>query len=134
MAPCVFCNAYFILVSFTLCHLRHRDINILNFIPCAAADDAVRCQSEDTLEGTDGILSRFAEDAVRDDLWDQRIVVGNAVELFLNFHDLTAAAADGERVAGIRGGDAGDLFCSVDIDAASVKGAQNFDCRVALLS
>ena len=60
-----FCNAYFILVSFTLCHLRHRDINILNFIPCAAADDAVRCQSEDTLEGADSILSRFAENAVR---------------------------------------------------------------------
>ena len=65
-------------------------------LPGAASDDPVLSQAEDRLENFYGFLCLRAKDPVRNKLWNQRIIVGNPVQLLLNFHNITAGRTEEE--------------------------------------
>lgn len=135
--PEFFGNRPFAKIGFLLLEFRdprNAYVNFLDFIPCLIIDHTSYRKTKNSLKYLHCIGGGRAVDAVHPDFWDERIVVGDCIDLFLHLLYFGSPASDPQIFAGPGSGDSGNFFCGVDIHAAAVEVTQNFDGGVALVT
>ena len=112
----------------------HADIDLLDLIPGPVIHFSGFGKTEDILKSLNSPLGFLAIDAICPDLRDQRIMVGDGIQLFLKLFDFLTAASDVQGLAGPGNRNAGDLLGRVDIKIFSVIIAEDLDRRVILIA
>lgn len=115
------------------CDPCNGNIDILDAIPGTSSDNAVLRQIKDALEHLHGIFGRRSIDAVHADLWNQRIIVGNRIELLLDLAHGVPGGTDAQGVARIGGWNAGDFLRRIDINRVAVVVAEDLNGGVSLI-
>lgn len=111
----------------------HRDIDIADLIPGAAAHHAVGGEVELPLELFDRLGHLAAEDAVHRQQAEEGIVFGDAVELPLQGEHRRSGAALPQRASGVALGDGLDVVGADDLDVAAVVVFEDAQCIAALI-
>ena len=83
------------------CDARDGNVDILDAVPGAPSDNAVLCQIENTLEYLYRVFRCRTVDTVCGNFRNQRIIVGDSVELLLDLAHGVAGGADAQGVARI---------------------------------
>ena len=105
-----------------------------NFIPGSKVDHTGLRKTENRLKFLYSSSSGRAIKAIYRDVGNSRINGGDRIKLFLNLPYFLPGRANGKVLPRPGSRNAGYLFCRINVDAGTIKMAQNFNGAVASFS
>ena len=116
------------------CYSGNADINLLNFIPGSSSYNSILSQPKDPLEGSNCFCCRRSIDSIYGHSWNQWIIIGNGIKLFLNLQHGIPRRSKCQYISRPGCRNPCHLFSLIDIHRVSVIIPKYLNCGISLIS